>query len=484
MEDMHIHLKDGVRNIDIMRKYIEECRNKKIKKVLFLDHGNRISEKHIPVLNDDETIKKFIYNIKKIREENNDMQIYMGIECDFSYDKDFQRREIEIMKKYEFDYVMGSVHGMNKEPYEKYLQANIDMVNKYPINIIGHIKLNDEFEKYANLIEKLFFEVKKKKIIVEINTSDRTVWNIRQLMYMLDLIKKYNIEYTIGSDAHKIEEIGYRIKEMYNKIRKIKGNEKREIEYTIVSRGTEKNGSKGYMGVTKENNTGRSLVLSNHGDKYVNTYKDAIHIKKNTSIESITLSRFELIIDLALKNNIKIIKEEILITGFGSLGFACLMYLLKKEYKNINIYVKDIKKFQERGIKELNLQYNANIKFVKEFSGYQTYFECTGASEIIEKIIKSTLSNEAIFLIGTPRENKYLINPLDIHRKNLIIIGGHELTGHNQKERNRRFKIIVKENNKINFLYKFVNVYSFSKNKVKDILNEKNNFMEVMKYDL
>ena len=41
MEDMHIHLKKGVTDISIMREYIEKCKKCNIKRVLFLDHGNR-----------------------------------------------------------------------------------------------------------------------------------------------------------------------------------------------------------------------------------------------------------------------------------------------------------------------------------------------------------------------------------------------------------------------------------------------------------
>ena len=68
MEDMHIHLKAGITDIRIMRKYLEKCKELNIDRVLFLDHGNRISPNHTPVLNDAETVKKFFENIKIVRE--------------------------------------------------------------------------------------------------------------------------------------------------------------------------------------------------------------------------------------------------------------------------------------------------------------------------------------------------------------------------------------------------------------------------------
>ena len=52
MEDMHMHLKKGVTDISIMQKYVEKCKEMKLNRVLFLDHGNRMSPKHTPVLNE------------------------------------------------------------------------------------------------------------------------------------------------------------------------------------------------------------------------------------------------------------------------------------------------------------------------------------------------------------------------------------------------------------------------------------------------
>ena len=66
---MHIHLKSGVTEISIMKKYIEKCRELGINKVLFLDHGNRISPKHTPVLNNSKVIDKFFENINIIKKD-------------------------------------------------------------------------------------------------------------------------------------------------------------------------------------------------------------------------------------------------------------------------------------------------------------------------------------------------------------------------------------------------------------------------------
>ena len=155
MEDMHMHLKKGVTDISIMQKYVEKCKEMKLNRVLFLDHGNRMSPKHTPVLNEPKVIDKFFENIKIIKENNPDIEINAGIESDFSYDEEFKEKEIEILRSYPFDYVIGSVHGMEKANYIDYLQANIDMIKTYPINIIGHLKLRKEYEQYKEKIEEI-----------------------------------------------------------------------------------------------------------------------------------------------------------------------------------------------------------------------------------------------------------------------------------------------------------------------------------------
>lgn len=484
MEDMHIHLKSGVIDIEIMKQYIEKCEELKINRVLFLDHGNRISEKHTPVLNNPEIIKKFFKNIEIVKEEYPEIEINAGIESDFSYDEKFRKKELEILSSFPFDYVIGSVHGMSKANYKDYLQANIDMLNTYPINILGHLKLRKEYTEYKEMIEEIVKIATSKKVKFDINTSDRSRWNIQQLEYMLDLFETYGTEYTIGSDAHCIDEIGYHINEEYIKIDKILSHAKRDIEYTIVSRGTEKSGSKGYMGVTTIKNNRRLFLLSKHFDRYIDTYKDSFEIPSKYTIQNIAISRFELMGALTLKNILYLIEDNVLITGFGNIGFTCLLYLLENGYKNISIMSRNIKDYQEKAVEKLNKLYNANIKFITDYDNhYNTYIEATGSSEVIKNIIESTTNNSNIILIGTPREENYLLNPLDINRKNLKIIGGHELNGHTIEERKKLYAELLEKNKNKN-LNEFVNIYNESNDIREKILEDKKNFIEVIKYDI
>ena len=152
--------------------------------------------------------------------------------------------------------------------------------------------------------------------------------------------------------------------------------------------------------------------------------------------------------------------------------------------KNISIITNKIEKYQTEAINRLNKEYNSNIKFVDNYDfDYDTYIEATGCSEVIKSIVETAPNLSKIILLGVPREEKYLINPLDINRKNLMFIGGHELNGHTIEERRKIFEELLKINSKKD-LISFVNVYHVQEDIIEKILEHKENFIEVIKYDL
>ena len=111
---------------------------------------------------------------------------------------------------------------MSFDDYENYLEAIIDMLNNYDINVIAHIKKTNQYNIYDNLFGQILDICKKKKVLIEINTSDRSRWDDDQLYYMLKIMKSHNVKYVFSSDAHKVEDIGYMIKETEEKVKKWK----------------------------------------------------------------------------------------------------------------------------------------------------------------------------------------------------------------------------------------------------------------------
>jgi len=218
MEDMHIHIRDGINNLEELKKFIERGISKKIKKFLLVEHGNRISEKHIGYLTSNKQIDDFKDSITKIQNIYKDIKILKGIEIDYSIEPSFRKDTLNILKYGDFDLVIGSIHSYQFTDGLDYFKYIIDMINNYPIDIIGHIILRDNWEEYKDILKKIIILCSKKNIKIEINTSDRSRWNNEQLSFMLNEMNKYGVMYSFGSDAHSSEEVGYRIEETYERV--------------------------------------------------------------------------------------------------------------------------------------------------------------------------------------------------------------------------------------------------------------------------
>lgn len=218
MEDMHIHLKDGIYDNCIFKDYINKCIQIGLKKVVFLDHGNRISTKHKAVLCSKESIDKFYDTINSYCNKN--LEIISGIEIDYSANLNFRKETEKILDYGKFSWIVGAIHSLKFDSLEGYLRAVIDMLNNYKINAIAHLKLDDTYKDYEQLIISILELCYIKNIYLEINTSDRSRWKDDQLYFMLNLMNKYKINYVFSSDAHRPEDIGHLIEETMEKVKK------------------------------------------------------------------------------------------------------------------------------------------------------------------------------------------------------------------------------------------------------------------------
>lgn len=221
MEDMHIHLKMAIYDQDLFDKYVKRCVDKGLIKVVFLDHANRISNKHKPVLYTKNSIDDYNNKILLYRksELSKILEIIKGIEIDYSKDIDFRNETLNILEYGNFEWVVGAIHSMKFDNFGEYLESILDMIDNYPITVIAHIKMENDYRLYQELIIEMLNKCNEKNIFIEINTSDRSRWTDEQLYYMLDLMKKYKVKFVYSSDAHSIDEIGYMIGETEKKVK-------------------------------------------------------------------------------------------------------------------------------------------------------------------------------------------------------------------------------------------------------------------------
>ena len=220
MEDLHIHIRDGINNKEELQRFINNGKKCGINKFCMLEHGNRISPKHFGYLDSFTSIDEMNKSIDEIKKENKDIEILSGIEIDYSPNLLFRKRTIELVEYGRFDLVIGGIHSFKFEDGRDYFNYVLDMITSYPIDVIAHIKLRENWSEYKELIEKVVDNASKKNISIEINSSDRSIWNDEQFEFMMDMMSKYNCTYTCGSDSHHSDEMGINYNITENRLKK------------------------------------------------------------------------------------------------------------------------------------------------------------------------------------------------------------------------------------------------------------------------
>ena len=160
---------------------------------------------------------------------------YLAFGIELGYDKRLEDYYSNIIKNYDYDVVINSVHTIGgieayygdifknttqEEIYNKYLDTVIDMVNApYNYNIVSHIGYITRYARYQNnLLYQDIFKDKIDKMLKLIVDKDKTLEinthvhkNNMEYLPEFDILKRYyelggrNI--TFSSDAHHKEQI-------------------------------------------------------------------------------------------------------------------------------------------------------------------------------------------------------------------------------------------------------------------------------------
>ena len=257
-----------------------------------------------------------------------------------------------------------------------------------------------------------------------------------------------------------------------------------KTEFSIVSRGSEKYINHGYMAITNIINGNRYIVNQDHNHK-ISNISESLIANQEYSIFNIAFSRFQLISSLALKLDTIKKDDKIIIIGLGSVGIGSLFFLLDNKFYNIEIIVKENRNYYDSLIDIVKEEYDVLLKFTNSNDSIKygnIIIDTTGSSCVIKSIIDTSEYMTKIYLLGTPRERSFLIDPLIIHRKNLTIYGGHEFNGIDNCERNKKFEVLLNINKNKNYLKRLIEIYKYDEKKLKQIKAKKNNFIEMFIY--
>ncbi len=238
------------------------------------------------------------------------------------------------------------------------------------------------------------------------------------------------------------------------------------IEYSIVSIGTERHGSLGYMGISKAQSNGVRIVSPTpHIKKDIDVTPNCLFCH-SLSIDLITLMRFQLIPAVCIPESITSYRN-IEVVGAGSVGVATCFELKRRNINNFKLIT------SRKSIKQLYHPLT-NFEINNELDPSADYIiDCTGDIRRIKEIIEYTARPMTLQLIGTPREDLN-VSVLFLHRENITIAGGHELNNRNPALRRRKWSELEHHylNNPIN-IAPFIAKHTYSQERLYDILNHK-----------
>lgn len=242
MYDYHIHSAFSQDSHQSIEQICEKAVELGLKEIVITDHVDK-GVLGQPIFNYEkysEEIKKVIHKYKK------DISVKTGIEIGIQ--KGCIEDMNDLIKNNYFDFIILSVHWIDnvdiselfenstqKEIYNYYLNNLLRMVTEYQgYNVAGHIDIISRYspssdrklrlEEYQDILDKILLTIINNNKGIEVNTSGYR-YGLGDMHPSKEIIKRYRELggeiITAGSDAHKVEHIGYRIDEVYEFLKDI-----------------------------------------------------------------------------------------------------------------------------------------------------------------------------------------------------------------------------------------------------------------------
>lgn len=230
MTDYHIHTKLCGHASGEMEEYVECAILAGLNEMGFSDHMPMAVDHGDGLAMSIEKLPLYVEKVLYLRERYSEIDIKLGIEADYfpGLEEDCK----EIIDRYPFDYVIGSVHFIEKWGFDNI--NHIDQWKEKDINrvyrdyysllrksamsglfdIIGHSDLVKKFGQrpsndLSDEIEHTAQVFSDYKLVCEINTAGlrRSVSEIYPSLEVLKIYRKYDIPIIFGSDAHRPNEV-------------------------------------------------------------------------------------------------------------------------------------------------------------------------------------------------------------------------------------------------------------------------------------
>lgn len=246
MKDLHIHIERGPYTISWIEQFIDKAVQMNLDEICLLEHSIRFTDFHPAFkeareynlyqkkwfngkLSSAHSLDEFKNLITEIRGREYPVKVSFGLEiCWF---EQHQSLIGNLTSDGFFDYLLGSVHWVDNwtfnqrkyqwlgkdvnRIYKRYFELENSLVESGIFDIIAHPDLitchslypdYDLSETYKNLCEN----VKSHNMMFEMNTSKGLGVNKE----FFEIAKKTGVAFSTGSDAHRVEDVGRKIREV------------------------------------------------------------------------------------------------------------------------------------------------------------------------------------------------------------------------------------------------------------------------------
>lgn len=246
MRDYHVHTSLCKHASGEMEEYVLAAIEKGLPEICFTDH--------IPLPNGEdpehrmqkEEMETYLENIAILNRKYREISVLAGIEAD--YVDGYETYLKEYFAGYHFDMIIMSIHFIKhwqneqwvfnfeysettiQSQYHDYFQAMIKGIETGLFDVVGHLDLIKRpgfpvLDTNHDDVEKVLDAVKKNNMCIELNTSGlrKPISEIYPTQEIIKMAIKKEIPFTMASDAHKPEHVGYQFDLLTNHLFNYKG---------------------------------------------------------------------------------------------------------------------------------------------------------------------------------------------------------------------------------------------------------------------
>lgn len=253
MIDYHVHpntFKHGkyLPITEPLKRYIEICRERGIVELGFSEHGPRFHPTYNHTALKIEEIPVYVQTLREFSQQQSDVKVKVGIEIDYAPELEDVWREI--IEKYDFDFTACSIHYLDdwlptKEGMAVYMQSGKGLEKLYAkyytimqraaqsrlFSFMAHpdlIKIHALVNRLPhppnliNLYEEICGVLKEYDQVIEFDTGwKKGDFNcFRPEPEFLEIAFRHGVPITLGSDAHRAEDVGSYYPEALEVLRK------------------------------------------------------------------------------------------------------------------------------------------------------------------------------------------------------------------------------------------------------------------------